>query len=309
MNNELNELLADVKTGDLILFGDRTDILSHITRICTQSNWTHIGIICRLPEFPGEIFVFESSNTSSKFKSYLRNLQEPHVQGNGIRLVKLADKLSRFKGAAKNMIHIVRLRNDTMPTEDLHELLWRSMQAFSSPEYQYKNDIIPVLMSSVHSNMRRFQNLSDGSIFRRSESDEAMDARREIDEYVKDEDMKLFCSETIALMFQSLGIMESIVMPKHVVPSDFDPSDADSFTKLPFTVGWSLEPFLSLHVARLPHVFAPMPDAFTHSVFDFFAPLAGFLVSTRHSKSSPNLTIQQITSISTNQRSARPVQF
>jgi hypothetical protein len=84
-------LSPQLKTGDLVLFAG-TSWSSRIVQLFTFSQWSHIGVVVRLPQYDNQPLLWELTRASK-----LADI-EHGVLADGLQLVPLADKIKTYAG-------------------------------------------------------------------------------------------------------------------------------------------------------------------------------------------------------------------
>jgi hypothetical protein len=84
----------DLKTGDLILFSG-TSFFSSVIKWAIGGSWSHVGVVVRLPEFPGRVLLWESTTLAD-----LPDVETGKAQA-GVQLVYLSDRLATYAGKFK----------------------------------------------------------------------------------------------------------------------------------------------------------------------------------------------------------------
>lgn len=97
---QYNKYSSDFKTGDLILFNENNiysplNIFSYLIKYFTKSDWSHIGMIVRDPEFTEKplekgLYLWESSFDFQDCEDKKMKL--------GVQIVKLEDKIKNYDG-------------------------------------------------------------------------------------------------------------------------------------------------------------------------------------------------------------------
>ncbi|MDO9175199.1 MAG: hypothetical protein Q7V62_10375, partial [Actinomycetota bacterium] len=114
----IDELLARVESGDLVLFSGR-GFVSGAIRVFTRSRWSHVGMVVRDPS-SGEVLLLESTVTEESADVALGRPVR------GVQVVRLVEKLAVYDGS----IALRRLELDWRPAgfdAQLQEIvaLWR----------------------------------------------------------------------------------------------------------------------------------------------------------------------------------------
>lgn len=105
---DIREIL---KTGDIVLFSGKGGI-SHGIKLVTNSKWSHVGMVLRLPDSKAA-FLWESTTLS--------NLKDA-IDGKakrGVQLVLLSDRLQKYDGEAA----IRRLQNYEVEINEYKNLM------------------------------------------------------------------------------------------------------------------------------------------------------------------------------------------
>jgi len=84
-------LSPQLKTGDLVLFAG-TSWSSRIVQLFTFSQWSHIGVVVRLPQYDNQPLLWELTRASK-----LADIKHG-VLADGLQLVPLADKIKTYAG-------------------------------------------------------------------------------------------------------------------------------------------------------------------------------------------------------------------
>lgn len=83
--------LDELQTGDLVLFSGRT-LSARLVRFFTDSYWSHVGIVLRLPEYSDEPLLWEATRASK-----LADIHRGRAF-DGVQLVSLAEKVASYPG-------------------------------------------------------------------------------------------------------------------------------------------------------------------------------------------------------------------
>jgi len=112
----------DFQTGDIILFNENHifssfGLFSYLIKVFTHSNWSHVGMVVKDPEFTGKplpkgLYLWESSLEFDDAENHQVKL--------AVQLVPLKTKIDSFKG----IIHYRRLNkgNIIVTTENLRKI-------------------------------------------------------------------------------------------------------------------------------------------------------------------------------------------
>lgn len=105
------DIRKDLKIGDIVLFSGKGGI-SHGIKLVTNSKWSHVGMVLRLPDSKAA-FLWEST--------ILCNLKDA-IDGKakrGVQLVLLSDRLRTYDGEAA----IRHLQNHEIDTDEYRKLM------------------------------------------------------------------------------------------------------------------------------------------------------------------------------------------
>ena len=104
-------------TGDLVLF-EGTSLFSRIIQRASGSQWSHVGMVMRLPEYD-YLALYESTNSRG-----LRDLGSG-VPTRGVQLVPLSDRLQQYAGrvAVRNLVDAGLIAEDFRALTDLRKEL------------------------------------------------------------------------------------------------------------------------------------------------------------------------------------------
>ena len=91
-----------LKTGDIVLFSGKGGI-SHAIKLTTNSMWSHVGMVLRLPRSQA-VFLWESTTLTN-----LKDAIDGRVK-HGVQLVLLSDRLRTYDGE----VSIRRLQGHTV---------------------------------------------------------------------------------------------------------------------------------------------------------------------------------------------------
>ena len=86
------DIRGDLRTGDIILFSGKGGI-SHAIKLTTNSKWSHVGMVLRLPESQAA-FLWESTTLTN-----LKDAIDGRVK-RGVQLVLLSDRVRTYDGEA-----------------------------------------------------------------------------------------------------------------------------------------------------------------------------------------------------------------
>ncbi|MFP5383472.1 MAG: hypothetical protein ACLGHG_05325 [Gammaproteobacteria bacterium] len=125
-NNLAHAILAEARTGDLVLFSGR-GLVSGTIRLFTGSRWSHVGLVLRGHD--GTLLMLEATNTDEAVDITLGRAIC------GVQLVQLAEKLANYDG----VVVLRRLEMDERPegfdelVRDMAELWrWRAYKDFTT---------------------------------------------------------------------------------------------------------------------------------------------------------------------------------
>lgn len=101
-------------TGDLILMaGD--DASSNAVRIATPSMWSHVAVVVKKDR---EVYLLESVRVLDRVPSY--RADGVREFSNGVRVVKLRDKLAHYHGHAIAIKHLAYINAETQKAMETH---------------------------------------------------------------------------------------------------------------------------------------------------------------------------------------------
>ena len=84
----------DLKTGDLVLFSG-SSFFSSVIKWAVGGNWSHVGVVVRLAQFPGRLLLWESTTLAD-----LPDVETGTKQA-GVQLVYLSERLAGYDGKFK----------------------------------------------------------------------------------------------------------------------------------------------------------------------------------------------------------------
>ena len=105
------DIRGSLKTGDIILFSGKGGV-SHGIKLFTNSKWSHVGMVLRLPDSKA-VFLWESTTLTT-----LKDAIDGKTK-RGVQLVLLSDRLQRYSGEAA----IRRLKNYKMTPKKYRKLM------------------------------------------------------------------------------------------------------------------------------------------------------------------------------------------
>ena len=102
---------GDLRTGDIILFSGKGGI-SHAIKLTTNSKWSHVGMVLRLPESQAA-FLWESTTLTN-----LKDAIDGRVK-RGVQLVLLSDRVRTYDGE----VSVRHLRGHTVDNQNYLNLM------------------------------------------------------------------------------------------------------------------------------------------------------------------------------------------
>ena len=85
-----NDVRHEINTGDIVLFSGSGGI-SHGIKLVTNSKWSHVGMVLRLPQYKA-VFLWESTTLSN-----LKDAIDGRIK-KGVQLILLSDRLQTYNG-------------------------------------------------------------------------------------------------------------------------------------------------------------------------------------------------------------------
>lgn len=85
-----SDIRDQLQTGDVVLFSGR-GFFSWLIQVFTNSNWSHVGMVVKLPEYD-TVLLFEST-TLSKTKGFFTGKTKE-----GVQLVSLSSRIKDYNG-------------------------------------------------------------------------------------------------------------------------------------------------------------------------------------------------------------------
>jgi hypothetical protein len=181
---DYRDIRADLRTGDLLLFGGRT-WFSHLVEAFSDSPWSHVGMVMRLPQYD---FVCLYEATA------LHDLQDLDTQTvhDGVQLVPLSQRVRSYHGdISYRKLHGFEL-NDTH-----HHQLLKLRHTFRGRPWEKNNlELIRAMWASIVGPSRH--------------------GRVDLSSF--------FCSELVSKCYQTLGLLDSGPQARpcdEYVPADF----------------------------------------------------------------------------------------
>ena len=128
-----NEMRKTLKTGDIVLFSGKGGISAGVKWV-THGDWSHVGMILRLPEYDF-VTVWESTTLSS-----LVDL-DTQVPRKGVQLVPLSARIKDYDGE----IAVRQLDGVTFENDDIQELIKLRHEVAGRP---YEQDMIELIKAA-----------------------------------------------------------------------------------------------------------------------------------------------------------------
>ncbi len=88
------DVRSDLKTGDLVLFSGAS-FFSSVIKWAIGGKWSHVGVVVRLPAFPGRVALWESTRLAD-----LADIETGRASA-GVQLVWLSERLAGYHGEFK----------------------------------------------------------------------------------------------------------------------------------------------------------------------------------------------------------------
>lgn len=190
-----NVNLSLLKTGDLIMFADNNTLGNRVTRIFTQSKWTHVGVVVHSPGlYPNHGPLLLESIRSHN--DHLQDISTSTIVNSGVRLVDLD---SRIRTSKSDDIAFCRLEGATQWDAECKEIDAQKVIAELSMR-PFEQSIAQLVFSAI-----------DYTPFTHNKPDLS----------------SVFCSELVAHALQRLEVLQ-----KNESPSEFTPADFVSKKKL-----------------------------------------------------------------------------
>jgi hypothetical protein len=128
-----NEIRKKIKTGDIVLFSGKGGI-SHGIKLVTNSKWSHVGMVLRLPDSKA-VFLWEST-TLSNLKDAIDGKTKK-----GVQLVLLSERLRSYGGE----VNVRHLENYQVTRKEYMKLMGLREQARNRP---YEKDRLELIKAA-----------------------------------------------------------------------------------------------------------------------------------------------------------------
>lgn len=125
-----DDVRNNIKTGDIILFSGKGGI-SHGIKLVTNSKWSHVGMVLRLPDSKA-VFLWEST-TLSNLKDAIDG-----VAKRGVQLVLLSDRLRTYSGE----VSVRHLENHEISNDEYMKLMRLREEVRNRPYEEDKIELI-----------------------------------------------------------------------------------------------------------------------------------------------------------------------
>ncbi len=195
-------LRDQLKTGDIVLFSGKNDLISETIKLVTLSKWSHVGMVLRQPDYD-LVLLWESTTLSN-----LKDIEDGKAK-RGVQLVSLRERLRAYRGdvVIRQLQNISIDENPKMKTA----LLDFRTEVRDRP---FEDGWLALLKSAVDYFGRFSKNQEDLS--------------------------SLFCSELVAEAYQRMGLLAEV--PDGEPSNEYTPIDFSEKKKLPLLKGATLGP-------------------------------------------------------------------
>jgi hypothetical protein len=140
---EYADVRSGLKTGDLVLFSGAS-FFSSVIKWAIGGKWSHVGVVVRLPAFPGRVALWESTTLAD-----LPDLESGR-SAPGVQLVWLSERLAGYAGEFK-----LRALDKPVTPEMEAALAARRGQLAGRPYEQQKLELVKAGLDGWFGQLRR----------------------------------------------------------------------------------------------------------------------------------------------------------